>query len=117
FVLGRTAPTFPEGTIHLVVVDPGVGTDRRPMAARRGPHFFVGPDHGAATRLIERTEALGQATSFTQLDRPERWLPRVSDVFHGRDLFAPVAAHLANGAALGDLGTPLQHPARLSLTV
>ena len=113
FVLGRTAPTFPEGTIHLVVVDPGVGTDRRPMAARLGPHFFVGPDNGAATRLIERTEGLGQATSFTQLDRPERWLARVSDVFHGRDLFAPVAAHLANGVSLEELGTPFHDPVRL----
>jgi len=117
FVLGRTAPYFPEGTIHLVVVDPGVGTVRRPMAARLGPHFFVGPDNGAATRLMERAERLGQATSFFQLDRPERWLPKVSDVFHGRDLFAPVAAHLANGVALQDLGTIFGDPVRLPLTV
>jgi len=115
FVLGRTAPYFPEGTVHLVVVDPGVGTVRRPMAARVGPHFFVGPDNGAATRLMERAERLGQATSSFQLDRPERWLPKVSDVFHGRDIFAPVAAHLANGVALEDLGTPFQDPVRLSL--
>jgi hypothetical protein len=115
FVLGRTAPSFPEGTIHLVVVDPGVGTDRRPMAARLGPHFFVGPDNGVATKLVGQTERLGQATSFFHLDRPERWLPSVSNVFHGRDIFAPVAAHLANGVALEDLGTPLQDPVRLSL--
>ena len=115
-VLGRTAPYFPDGTIHLVVVDPGVGTVRRPMAARVGPHYFVGPDNGAVTRLIEWAEQVGQATSFFQLDRPDRWLPKVSDVFHGRDLFAPVAAHLANGAALEDLGTPLQDPVRLSLS-
>jgi len=117
FVLGRIAPYFPEGTIHLVVVDPGVGTVRRPIAARLGPHFFVGPDNGAATRLMERAERLGQATSFFQLDRPERWLPKVSDVFHGRDLFAPVAAHLANGVALQDLGTIFGDPVRLPLTV
>jgi hypothetical protein len=114
FVLGRTAPYFPDGTIHLVVVDPGVGTRRRPMAAQLGPHFFIGPDNGAATRLIERAEGLGRATAFFHLDRPERWLPKVSDVFHGRDLFAPVAAHLANGVALEELGTLFQDPVRLS---
>jgi S-adenosylmethionine hydrolase len=114
FVLGRTAAYFPDGTIHLAVVDPGVGTRRRPMAARVGPHFFIGPDNGLVTRLIERAEGLGQGTAFFRLDRPERWLPKVSDVFHGRDLFAPVAAHLANGVALHDLGTPFQDPVRLN---
>lgn len=114
-VLGRAAPFFPEDAIHLVVVDPGVGTERRPMAARLGPHVFVGPDNGAATRLIERAERLAQPTAFFHLDRPERWLPEVSDVFHGRDLFAPVAAHLANGVALEDLGTPFADPVRLAL--
>jgi S-adenosylmethionine hydrolase len=111
----RAAPYFPDGTIHLVVVDPGVGTDRRPMAARLGPHFFVGPDNGAATRLITRAEGLGLPTSYFWLDRPERWRPIVSDVFHGRDLFAPVAAHLANGVPLDDLGTPFTDPVRLQL--
>jgi S-adenosylmethionine hydrolase len=114
-ILGRTAPFFPEGTIHLVVVDPGVGTERRPMAARLGPQFYVGPDNGAATRLIEWAEGSGGPQAFVRLDRPERWRPQVSDVFHGRDLFGPVAAHLANGVALTDLGTAIQDPVRLSL--
>src|SRR3990172_10821555 len=92
FVLGRTVLFFPEGTIHLVVVDPGVGTVRRPMAARLGPHFFVGPDNGVVTRLIELAERLGQATSFFQLDRPDRWLPKISDVFHRPHLFPPLPA-------------------------
>jgi S-adenosylmethionine hydrolase len=112
-VLGRSAPFFPEGTIHLVVVDPGVGTARRGMAARLGPHYFVGPDNGAATRLIERAERLGQVKSFVHLDRPDRWLPTVSEVFHGRDIFAPSAAHLANGLPVEDLGSPLSDPVRL----
>jgi hypothetical protein len=114
-VLGRAAPFFPDGTIHLVVVDPGVGTERRPLAARLGPHFFVGPDNGAATKLIGRAERLGQAASFFLLDRPERWLPTVSDVFHGRDIFAPVAAHLANAVALEDMGRRISDPVRLAL--
>lgn len=115
FVLERAAPFFPEGTVHLVVVDPGVGTSRRPMAARIGPHFYVGPDNGSATRLIERAERLGQPMSFYHLDRPERWLPRVSDVFHGRDIFAPAAAHLANGVPPEDLGSSMADPVRLAL--
>jgi len=114
-VLGRAASFFPAGTIHLVVVDPGVGTARRPMAAQLGSHFFVGPDNGAVTRLIDRTSLLGQASAFVFLDRPELWLPHVSDVFHGRDLFAPVAARLANGIALEELGSPFDDPIRLTL--
>jgi len=115
FVLGRTAAFFPEGTIHLVVVDPGVGTVRRPMAARLGAQFFVGPDNGVATRLMRRAERLSLTCAFFHLDRPERWLARVSDVFHGRDLFAPIAAHLANGTPLSELGSPMADPVRLAL--
>lgn len=113
WLLGRAAAYFPAGTIHLVVVDPGVGTARRPMVARLGSQIFVGPDNGVATRLIERAEADGESTRFVHLDRPEYWLPEISRVFHGRDIFAPVAAHLANGVELKSLGTPFQDPVRL----
>ncbi len=115
WILGRAAPYFPEGTIHLAVVDPGVGTERRPMAARLGPHLFVGPDNGLVTRLLERAELLRQPTAFVHLDRRERWLPEVSNVFHGRDVFAPLAAHLANGVSLEQVGSPLTDPVRLLL--
>jgi S-adenosylmethionine hydrolase len=107
------APFFPDGTIHLVVVDPGVGTSRRPMAARLGRHLFVGPDNGVMTRPLVRAERQGEPTAFFRLDRPEWWLAHVSDVFHGRDLFAPVAAHLARGVALESLGSPFSDPVRL----
>jgi len=115
WILWRAAPYFPDGTIHLAVVDPGVGTKRRPMAARLGPQLFVGPDNGLVTRLLEGAERLRQPTQFFLLDRPELWLPEVSDVFHGRDIFAPVAAHLANGASLEQAGSPLADPVRLLL--
>jgi len=115
WILGRAAPYFPDGTIHLVVVDPGVGTQRRPMAARLGKQLFVGPDNGLVTRLLEAAERLRQPTAFFLLDRPELWLPKVSDVFHGRDVFAPVAAHLARGVSLEDAGSPLVDPVRLLL--
>ncbi len=108
--LGRAAPYFPPGTIHVGVVDPGVGTQRRAMAARIGGCFFVGPDNGLCTALLDRAAGDVQAV---QLDRPRFWLPEVSHSFHGRDIFAPVAAHLANGVALDELGSLLAEVVRL----
>jgi S-adenosylmethionine hydrolase len=102
--LGRAAPYFPPGTIHVAVVDPGVGTQRRAMAARIGESYFVGPDNGLCTVLLDQAAGAVQAV---QLDRPRFWLPVVSHSFHGRDIFAPAAAHLANGVALDELGSPL----------
>ena len=112
-LLGRSAPYFPAGSIHVVVVDPGVGTSRRPMAARLGEHFFVGPDNGVITKLLEHAERRRGSTAFVELNRPELWRPDVSPVFHGRDIFSPTAAHLANGVALESLGTPFVDPVRL----
>ena len=109
--LGRAAPYFPPGTIHLAVVDPGVGTRRRAMAARIGECFFVGPDNGLCTALLDQAAGLPQQA--VQLDRPRFWLPEVSHSFHGRDIFAPVAAHLANGVPLDELGSPLPEVVRL----
>ena len=111
--LARAAPHFPPGTIHLAVVDPGVGTARRPMAARIGPQWFVGPDNGLATLLIRRAQRAALACEVVVLDRREYWLREVSHVFHGRDIFAPVAAHLALGVALPQLGSPLADPVLL----
>lgn len=114
-ILGRSAPYFPAGTIHVVVVDPGVGTVRRPIAARLGTQFFVGPDNGILTLLLERAEQLNWPVEVVHLDRPEFWLADVSYVFHGRDIFAPVAAHLASGRPLAELGTPVSDPLRLAI--
>jgi S-adenosyl-L-methionine hydrolase (adenosine-forming) len=111
--LGRAAPYFPPGTIHLAVVDPGVGTGRRAMAARAGDCFFVGPDNGLCTLLLE--QAAGRPQEAVQLDNPRFWLPVVSHSFHGRDIFAPVAAHLANGVLLKELGSPLADIVRLTI--
>jgi S-adenosyl-L-methionine hydrolase (adenosine-forming) len=114
-ILLRSAPYFPDGTIHVVVVDPGVGTSRRPIAAQMGGQFYVGPDNGTITLWLERLEAQGQPTAFYHLDRPEHWLPDVSHVFHGRDIFSPVAAHLATGVPIDRLGSPLCDPLRLEM--
>ena len=114
-ILSRSAPYFPKGTVHVVVVDPGVGTARRPMAAQIGDWFYIGPDNGTITLLVERAEKENWACRFVQLDRTKYWLSNVSFVFHGRDIFSPVAAHLANGVPLSDLGTEFTDPVRLHL--
>ncbi|MEM6326127.1 MAG: SAM-dependent chlorinase/fluorinase [Bacteroidota bacterium] len=107
WVLRQSAWTFPEGTIHLGIVDPGVGTSRRPLAARFHPagsdreHLFVGPDNGLLSLLTD-----GVPPRAVVLDRPEFWRSgRTSRTFHGRDVFAPVAAHLASGVPLRDVGS------------
>jgi S-adenosyl-L-methionine hydrolase (adenosine-forming) len=116
-ILSRSAPYFPPGTIHVAVVDPGVGTTRRPIAARLGGQFFVLPDNGLITLLLEQAETASDIVEFVHLDRPEYWLSIVSNVFHGRDIFAPCAAHLANGALLTELGTPIHNPQRLKFPI
>jgi len=114
-ILGRSAPYFPEGTVHVVVVDPGVGTARRPIAARFGKQHFVGPDNGLCTLLLERAQGNGEPVEIVHLNRTKYWLPDVSHVFHGRDIFSPVAAHLANGVPLLDLGDAINDPVRLAI--
>jgi S-adenosylmethionine hydrolase len=114
-VLLRSTAYFPQGTIHLFVVDPGVGTARRPIAARLGEHFFVGPDNGALSLLLERAERENQPVEFVHLDRPEYWRAEVSHVFHGRDIFAPASGHLAAGIPLASLGNLIHDLVRLDL--
>ena len=115
YTLWRAVPFFREGTVHVYVVDPGVGTERRPLAAQLGDHFFVGPDNGLLTPLIEQAEQDAKPIKFIHLDRPQYWLPKISRTFHGRDIFSPVAAHLANGVPLQELGTPFEDPIRITL--
>jgi S-adenosyl-L-methionine hydrolase (adenosine-forming) len=114
-ILRRSAPYFPPQTIHVVVIDPGVGTARRPIAVQLGEQYFVGPDNGVITMLLEYAVQHSWPVAFYHLDRPQFWLPQVSHVFHGRDIFAPSAAHLASGRDLADLGTPIDDPVRLAL--
>jgi len=115
-ILARAAPFFPMGTVHIAVVDPGVGTLRRPMAAQLGSQFYIGPDNGIFTPLIETARAAGLETRFVTLDQPRYWLQNISRTFHGRDIFAPVGAHLAAGVPLAQLGTPFSDPVVLPLS-
>lgn len=114
--LWRAAPFFPSGTVHIAVVDPGVGTKRRLMAARIGEQYYVGPDNGLFTPMIEDAKTSGQPMTFIQLDKEEYWLPAVSRTFHGRDIFSPVGAHLAAGVPLENMGTPFTAPVLLPLS-
>jgi S-adenosyl-L-methionine hydrolase (adenosine-forming) len=112
-VLANAVPYFPPGTIHVAVVDPGVGTRRRPLAARIGDQFFVAPDNGLLTGVIEAAEKDGKQMAFYHLTKPEYWLKEISRSFHGRDIFAPAAAHIARGTPLEKMGEPITDPARI----
>lgn len=114
--LWRAAPFFPAGSVHIAVVDPGVGTSRRPMAARLGNQYYVGPDNGLFTPLIEASRAAGEEILFVVLENTMYWLSNVSRTFHGRDIFAPVGAHLAAGVSLNDLGSAFNDPVLLPLS-
>lgn len=113
--LARTAHFFPPGTIHVAVVDPGVGTSRRPIGLHLGEYYFIGPDNGLFTLVLERAMDNHEQVQVIHLDQPQFWLPEISHVFHGRDIFAPCAAHLATGVPLETLGTPIQDPVRLQI--
>jgi S-adenosyl-L-methionine hydrolase (adenosine-forming) len=107
-VLANTIPYMPEG-IHLAVIDPGVGTDRRGLALRGGGRLYVGPDNGL---LVPAAEKLGGLEGAWELTNGAYMLESVSRTFHGRDVFAPVAAHLARDVAPEELG-PEVDPATL----
>jgi S-adenosyl-L-methionine hydrolase (adenosine-forming) len=108
--LDAAVPFFPQGSIHLAVVDPGVGTDRRGLVVRTEQALFVGPDNGLFTPFLE---AAGCWQAW-ELRAEEYRLGAVSRTFHGRDIFAPAAAHLAAGVLPERFGPPLDDPVRLA---
>ncbi len=107
--LEAAAPFFPAGTIHVAVVDPGVGTSRRGLVVASGNQLFVGPDNGLLTPFLARDD-----WSAFEIASPEHRLPVVSRTFHGRDVFAPAAAYLAGGLAPAQLGPSVADPVRLA---
>lgn len=106
---------FPEGSVHLAVVDPGVGTNRAALAAQIGANFFVAPDNGLLTVVLQSAERRKEMIRTVRLDNAQFWLPSVSRTFHGRDIFAPVAAHLVNGVPLEAFGPRLEYPVRIEI--
>ncbi len=109
FTLFAAYKTFPAGTIHVAVVDPGVGSERRPIIVSANEQFFVGPDNGLFTYIYDR-ETSHRVVHVTS-DRYFR--PSVSSTFHGRDIFAPVGAALSNGVELEEFGAEIDDAVRL----
>jgi len=113
-VLANTISYMPVG-VHLAVVDPGVGTPRRPLALRDAEgRFYVGPDNGL---LVPAAESCGGVVDAHELASPAYALASVSRTFHGRDLFAPAAAHLALGVPIDRLGPPVDPDSLVRLDV
>ena len=107
--LEAAVPFFPAGTVHLAVVDPGVGTTRRGLVVAAEGHMLVGPDNGLFTPFFT-----GDGWRAFEVAEPDYRLPIVSRTFHGRDLFAPAAAHLAMGVDPARLGPAVPDPVRLA---
>ncbi len=106
FTLASAAPYFPDGTVHLAVVDPEVGTDRRAVVMQTEKAFFVGPDNGVLALAAQR-----QGIQHTyQLTNPKFTMPKVSSTFHGRDIFAPAAAYLSKGVEPSEFGPEIKDP-------
>jgi len=101
--------TFPAGTIHVAVVDPGVGSARRPIVVSAGEYFFVGPDNGLFTYIYDRDFQAFHITASHFFRQP------TSNTFHGRDIFAPIAAALSNGVDPASLGPRISDPIRLTI--
>ena len=108
FFLEQAANRFPEGTVHVVVVDPGVGSKRRGLAASAGGRYFVGPDNGVLSRALQAGKPQVQA-----VDEERYALKPTSRTFHGRDVFAPAAAWLAKGTPLSQIGPKADEYVRL----
>lgn len=103
YAMFSAVPYYPEGTVHLGVVDPGVGTERRGIAIQAGGQYLVGPDNGL---LLPAARRLG-IQQIVELAESKYWRQEISRTFHGRDIFGPVAGHLDQGVDIEDLGPPM----------
>jgi S-adenosylmethionine hydrolase len=106
YLLTSSFPFFPAGSVHVAVVDPGVGSERKAIVVRAADHVFVAPDNGILSEAI-RSDRNWKAW---EIGNPALCLPAVSSTFHGRDVFAPTAAHISGGFPLEEVGTRVQAP-------
>lgn len=100
YTLASASPYFPKGTIHVAVVDPGVGTKRRPILIQTKRDYYIGPDNGVLALAAKKQGA----AHMYEISNPKLMLPKISSTFHGRDVFAPAAAHLAKGICPAEFG-------------
>jgi S-adenosylmethionine hydrolase len=110
YLIAQAYACFPKKTVHVAVVDPGVGSARRAILVEAAGQYFVGPDNGIFGMVMAREKFRARAISNEEYFRHP-----VSRTFHGRDIFAPVAAHLAAGVAASRMGGPIRDPAQLDL--
>jgi S-adenosyl-L-methionine hydrolase (adenosine-forming) len=110
FILGQSWHCFPPGSVHLAVVDPDVGTARKALAVNAGGHYFVAPDNGILTYALA-----GHDFEAYEITAEHYFRKPVSATFHGRDVFAPIAAWITRGIPLRQIGTPLTNPVQLKL--
>jgi S-adenosylmethionine hydrolase len=104
YTLACATPYFPKGTIHVAVIDPSVGTKRRPLLIETEKDFFIGPDNGVLALAAKAQEI----RHVYEISNRNFMLPKVSNTFHGRDIFAPAAAHIANGVPPSELGPEVE---------
>lgn len=114
FCLMNAYPYFPVGTVHMAVIDPGVGSKRRAIAVELAQGFLVGPDNGIFSGVLSQSPAV----TAVELTNPYYWrTPEPSNTFHGRDIFAPVAAHVASGVPITDLGQEINPETLIQLDI
>ena len=106
FLIDSSYRYFPSGTIHVMVVDPGVGSERKVIICQTETAYFLCPDNGILSHILHNESC----ARTILVENPAYFLPQVSNTFHGRDIFAPVAAHLSRGVPIGKLGSPVAHP-------
>jgi hypothetical protein len=104
YVLASAAPYFPKDTIHVAVIDPGVGTERRPILIQTKRAFYIGPDNGVLTLAAENQGI----EHVYEIKNKKHMMPKISNTFHGRDIFAPAAAHLAKGTQPAEYGPEIR---------
>lgn len=111
FAVEKSYRFFPKGTVHLAVVDPGVGTDRKPLAVCADGNFFVGPDNGIFTPVLRGSASF----SAYSIENPCYTLNPLGSTFHGRDIFAPAAAHISLGVDLSLMGSAVESPVEIDI--
>ena len=104
YTLAAACPYFPKGTIHVAVIDPGVGTKRKAILIQTRNSYFIGPDNGVLA-LVAKSQGIKH---IYKIENPKFMLPRISSTFHGRDIFAPAAAYLANGISPSEFGPEMR---------
>lgn len=105
-------PYFPKGTIHVVVVDPGVGGNRKPIAIESEGIFYIGPDNGVFSFILDNNKGI----HVVEITNPEYMREEMSNTFHGRDIFAPIAAHISLGVDINEIGEGLESPVSLNIS-